>query len=90
MGGDDAHDRQAFQLRCEYAFPGGTGGVVRDAAIDDGPAAHSATFAFEFIGQQPEIDVVEGEGQAHAQPLHAGHNLERAANVWQRVVKWIG
>ena len=37
------------------------------------------------VAQQPEVDVVEREGQRHAQPAHAGCELERAAERRQLV-----
>ena len=36
------------------------------------------------VAQQPEVDVVERERQAHAHPVHAGRDLERAPGLGGR------
>jgi hypothetical protein len=38
------------------------------------------------VGQQPGVDVVQGKGQRHAQPFHAGH--ERTATPGAGEVSW--
>ena len=66
MGDDEALHRavQAF----DQAAPDGAHAVVGETGIDDRPAV--------AIAQQPEVDVVELEGQGHAQPENAGRNLD--------------
>src|ERR1019366_2343357 len=48
--------------------------------VDDAPAGAAAA----FVAQQPDIDVVEREGQAHADPEHAGGHLEGGAALGKR------
>jgi hypothetical protein len=45
--------------------------VEVEAGVDDGPAV--------LFLEQPEVDVVQLEGQRHAQPAHAGRDLQRLA-----------
>ncbi len=93
MGRDHAYHRQAAQLAREDGFPGSTRGVVGDAAIDDGPAAdrpaHRVGCAFEFILQQPQVDVVQRERQAHAQPPHTGRDFMHHGGFRQGIAEWI-
>ena len=46
---------------------------VVDAAVDDGPAV--------LVLDQPQIDVVELEGQRHAQPVDAGRDVLDVAGL---------
>src|SRR5258707_1258468 len=50
-----------------------------EPAIDDGPAV--------TIGEQPEIDMVEGERQRHAQPMDARRDLRQRARRRRRRVR---
>jgi len=60
---------------------------VGDAAVDDRPALARPVRAVEPVAQQPQVDVVEREGQAHAQPAQAGRQLERVPGRRQRVAE---
>ena len=68
VGDDHACDRG---VRGQQGFPGGPRVVRVETAIDDRPAAG--------VLHQPEIDVVERERQRHAQPAHAGRDLDHRA-----------
>jgi hypothetical protein len=68
VGGDHAQHRRAVEHRVEDALPRGHRLLRGDAAVDDGEAGH----ALDFVLQQPQVDVVEREGQRHAQPVDAG------------------
>ena len=80
VGDDDPQHRQALELLCEDLCPGGAGILVRDATINHRPAVPPFLVT---IAQQPQIDVIEGEGQGHAQPADAGCNIQRPASPWQ-------
>jgi hypothetical protein len=82
---DHAQHRQALQLVLEDLLPHGPRGGAVHAAVDDGPARA----AVELVAQQPEVDVVEHEGQRHAQPAHARRELQAAAQVGQRVAQGV-
>jgi len=71
VGDDDPQYRQTLEFGFENLPPITPEVVPRHAAIDDGPAITS----FKTIAQQPEIDVVEGEGQRHAHPAQPGLQL---------------
>src|SRR5439155_19202914 len=58
-------------------------GVVPDAAVDECPARASVQFVFE----QPEVDVIERKRQRHAQPVHAGRDLQGLAGRRRRGVR---
>jgi hypothetical protein len=57
---DDAQDRQAFELGGEHLLPLRLGLVAADAAVDHRPAGA----AVQLVAQQPQVDVVQREGQA--------------------------
>ena len=78
-----AQDGQAFQRGGEHLLPLRLGFVPRDAAVDDGPALA----AVELVAQQPEVDVVQREGERHPDPAHAGRDLERGAGFGEGVVQ---
>lgn len=59
---------QALQFLCEHLFPVGARLGVVDAGVHHGPALA----AVDAVAQQPQIDVVEREGQLHAHPLDPG------------------
>ena len=80
-----AQHRQAIKLSGHHLFPGGAGGVVGNAAIDRRPALQRAVGAFDLIAQQPQVDVVQGKGQRHAQPAHARRHRHGVAQGGQRV-----
>ena len=58
--------------------------VRGDAAVDQGPA-----LAVEVVAQQPEVDVIEREGQRHADPVHAGRDLHAGRGGRQGVAERI-
>ncbi len=67
MGDDEPRHRFAAQRLDEDALPEFPRDRRVEPAIDDRPAV--------TILEQPEIDVVEREGQRHAQPMNARRNL---------------
>jgi hypothetical protein len=67
MGADEPRHRAAVERRRQQPLPQTLGLLVVDAGIDDRPAG--------AVVDQPEIDVVEREGQRHAQPAHARRHL---------------
>ena len=82
---DHAQHRQAAEFVREDLLPRAARRVVRDAAIDDGPAVE----AVEPVAQQPQVDVIELERQLHAQPAHVGRNFERRAGLGQRLAEGV-
>jgi hypothetical protein len=82
---DDAQDRQAVERGREHLLPLRLRFVAGDAAVDHRPALA----AVEAVAQQPEVDVVEGEGQRHAHPAHAGSDLEGGAGGRERVAEGV-
>ena len=75
--GDDARAAPAgLELVANTCSQAARVAGVGDAAVDDGPAL--ARLAFLAVAQQPQVDVVERERQAHAQPAHAGRHRQRA------------
>ncbi len=84
---DHAQHRQALQLVGEDLLPRRACAGVVDAAVDDGPAFAPAFRRVLMVAQQPQVDVVQREGQLHAQPAHAfGYRL-RVADGRQRVAE---
>ncbi len=73
--------RQAIQRLFEHGFPARTQFGLVDAAIDHCPAFT----AIDAIAQQPQIDVIQGERQAHADPAHTGRHVLRTAGLGQSV-----
>ena len=71
MGHDDPRHGSPLQPLSEDPLPGGARGVEAEARIDDGPAV--------AVREQPQIDVLGREGQAHAHPVQAGCDLQRGA-----------
>ena len=70
VGDDDAPDRRRQPAKdCFPEFPD----VVQPVAgVDDGPGRLAIVFVFE----QLQVDMVEGKGQRHAQPVDAGSDFE--------------
>ncbi len=77
MGDDHPLDGLARHGPGEELLPGLGRGLVAHAGIDHGPAV--------AILQQPQIDVVELERQAHAHPMHARRNLDGLAGFGPRL-----
>ncbi len=82
---DQAQHRQAAQVAGKDLLPVRLRRLVADAAVDDRPALA----AVDLIAQQPEVDVVEREGQAHADPEHARRELQHAGGFRQGVAQGI-
>src|SRR6266705_512592 len=76
---DEAPDRAPRDASGEDALPQRARGVVADAAVDECPAL--------AIFEQPEVDVVERKRQRHAQPVHAGRDLQGLAGRWRSGVR---
>jgi hypothetical protein len=74
MGDDDARDAPATRRRRQPRqdlLPAVLDRIQREAGVDDHPAV--------VVLEQPEVDVVEREGQRHPQPVDTGRNLESLA-----------
>jgi hypothetical protein len=71
MGDDHALDRLADQLLCKDLLPAAARFIGGKTAIDDGPAV--------TVFQQPQVDVIEHKRQRHAQPPHAGRDVDNRA-----------
>jgi hypothetical protein len=81
-----AQNRQALQRLRFDVLPGLAGGRVVDAAVHRRPAfLHHAGLrgVGQAVTQQPQVDVVEGEGKAHAQPKYAGCHFGDRAGLRQ-------
>ena len=87
VGHDDPQNRQALQLAFKNAFPLGARFRAVDAAIHHRPALT----AVQGVADQPQVDVVQGERQGHANPANTRRNLQRLGgwrqDVAQRIVK---
>ena len=83
VGHDHPQDRQAVKFLVKNLFPLGAGGVIADAAIHHAPSLHTV----QFVAQQPQVDVVEGERQRHADPFDAGCYKHRGARRRQGIAK---
>jgi len=69
MGHDDPNDWQAAEPLGKDLLPQLLGSRHRITGIDDGPTLP--------VFEQPQIDMIEREGEGHAQPLHAGSDCQR-------------
>jgi hypothetical protein len=78
-------DRQTLELLGDHGLPVAAQLVGRDAAADQRPAVAAP----EGVAQQPEVDVVQREGQRHAQPVHARRDPDLAPGLGQRVCEGI-
>src|SRR2546423_4705565 len=76
MGRDHAGDRAGVERRREVRIPQGTRRSVAITSVDLRPAFS--------IGQKPKIDMVEREGQRHAQPQDTRGNLLRCSSAGRR------
>ena len=87
VGDQHAQHRQALQLLLEHLLPQRARFGPVDAAVHHGPAFA----ALKAVAQQPKVDVVERERQAHAQPFDARPQFDGAPRrgqlVTQRVVQ---
>ena len=70
---DDALDWLLAAVRLEHGFPVRLDVVEVEAGVDDGPAV--------VLFQQPQVDVVQLEGQRHAHPAHAGSDFQRLSRA---------
>ena len=75
VSGNDPQQRAAGESPGEVTFPQRARGIVPVAAIDGRPAFD----AIDLVGQQPQIDVIECKRERHAQPQHAGCDLDHPA-----------
>ena len=67
MGHDDPNDWQAAEPLGKDLLPQLLGSRHRITGIDDGPTLP--------VFEQPQIDMIEREGEGHAQPLHGRERL---------------
>ena len=90
MGDDDAQNGQAFQFGGEDLLPLLARLGAIDAAVDDRPAlAYLAMQIGLAITQQPEVDVIEGKRQGHADPLDAGGHFQSLGRTGQGIAEWV-
>ncbi len=68
---DHLRDRTATQVTGEDLLPQGADIGQAHAGVDDGPP--------RAVLEQPQVDVIELEGQRHAEPRHTGRDLDRRA-----------
>ena len=73
MRADHAHHRFALELLGEDLLPERSRVLRIDAGVDDRPAV--------LLLDQPQVDVVELEGQRHAQPVDAGGDILDVAGL---------
>src|SRR5712691_9518559 len=73
---DDPADPAPAELGGEDLLPGRLGFRQREPGIDRGPGGP--------VFEQPQIDVVEREGQLHAQPQHAWRDRDDCAGRGRR------
>jgi len=67
VGCDHAQQRPPVKRTVEKLAPRLARGLIGDTAIDGSPAS----VAFDVVLEQPQVNVVEREGQRHAQPVKA-------------------
>ena len=79
---DHAPHRAALERVDEMALPEVPRHLRAVARVDDGPAV--------AVLEQPQIDVVEREGQRHADPAHAGRHGDRLARCGDALAVGIG
>ena len=84
VGAQDAPDRQTLQSGLEHPLPERLGFGTGDAAVDQGPA-----FAVVLVTQQLQVDVIEGEGQRHADPVDSGRDLDAGGRPGKLVAQRI-
>ena len=71
IGVEVGDDHSRHPAAGQDALPQRAHVVEADAGVHDGEAV--------AVGEQPQVDVIELEGQRHAQPLHARRDDERRA-----------
>ncbi len=76
VGDEEARDRVSGDTLGKDALPQPPGDVVADAAVDERPGRLPG----QFVLEQPQVDVVEGERQRHARPVHPRRDLQRLAS----------
>jgi hypothetical protein len=76
VGCDHAQHRQAVQTVGKHLAPLIAGLRVVQTAIDNGPALHT----INAVLQQPQVDVVQGKRQSHADPVHPLGHLQGLTN----------
>lgn len=88
VGDDDTQDGQAFKLGGKDLLPliACLGAV--DAAVDDRPAfAYLSMQIGLAITQQPEVDVIQGKRQGHADPLDAWCHFQGLGRIGQGIAE---
>ncbi len=78
VGDDHAQHRQTLQFLRKQQFPLRPGFRGVNTAVHNAPAGA----AVNLVPQQPQVDVVQREGQSHADPFHAGGNHDATACRW--------
>jgi hypothetical protein len=84
VGDNHASDRATADELLQHLLPEPAGRLVTQSGVDQ----HEAGIVF----QQPQVDVVQCEGQRHLQPVHARRNLAGCARLWwsgPRVVEFL-
>ncbi|MNQ56714.1 hypothetical protein D3C85_708470 [compost metagenome] len=71
MRANHRQKRQSGAYLIEHLLPYCAGLLAVEAGVDGDPTL--------FMAQQIQVDVVEGEGQRHAQPQHPGRHLANLA-----------
>ncbi|MPN40642.1 hypothetical protein SDC9_188180 [bioreactor metagenome] len=90
MGDDDTQNRQAFKRRGKNLLPLLASFSAIDAAVDDRPAlVYLAMWIRLAITQQPEVDVIKGKWQGHADPLDAGCHFQSLGWTGQGITQWV-
>ena len=84
---DHAQHRQAVEFVREHLLPRGAGRVVADAAVDDGPALDRPSGPSWRSRSSHRLMWLSWNGSVHAQPAHARRDLERRADLGQRVAE---
>ena len=86
------HDGQALQVMLFDLKPSFSRGLVVDAAVHRRPTFLQDTRLArvgQAVTQQPQVDVVQCKGQAHAQPQHARGDFHHAARPGELIVQWV-
>ena len=73
VGDDHAGDGPGCEHRAEEALPDGLGFIVADAGVEHGPAG--------AVFQKVDVHVVEAERECEAEPVDAGRDLLRGAEL---------
>ena len=83
------HGEDIAALRASVAAFSQAEIAPRAAEIDRSPAAHASGRRLDLVFQQPQVDVVQRERQAHAQPQYAGSDFQGGAHGGQGVAEGV-